>query len=70
MQSNDFLYAEFDKNREIPILIKVHGDHVYIELRAYYQGQTTASIYNILNREQAKKLTDNLVKWLEGDNGA
>ena len=64
------IYAEFDENNQIPILIdKVGTEAIYIEIRAYYHGRKTASIYNYISRENVVKLRDKLTEWLEeGEN--
>ena len=64
------IYAEFDENNQIPILIdKVGTKAIYIEIRAYYHGRETASIYNFISRKNVVKLRDKLTEWLkEGEN--
>ena len=60
------IYAEFDENNQIPILIdKIGTEAIYIEIRAYYRGRETASIYNYISRENVVKLRDKLTEWLK-----
>lgn len=65
------IYAEAVGPRgEVPVLVKEHAVYnLLIELRAYAPPgvdwrDSTASIYNILTLEQARKLCDNLTEWI------
>ena len=65
------IYAEeVGPRREVPVLVTDYAVYnLLIELRAYPPlgvGWTdkTASMYNILTLEQAKKLCSNLTEWI------
>ena len=65
------IYAEeVGPRHEVPVLVTDHAVYnLLIELRAYAPPgvdwrDRTASIYNILTLEQAKKLRDNLTEWI------
>ena len=55
------------KGNGIPVIIDTFGKNaVYIELRIYDdQGNRIGSVYNIIGREDAEKLSKNLEKWLK-----
>ena len=54
------------KGNGIPVIIDTLGDAVYIELRIYDEkGHRVGSVYNIIDREDAEKLSKNLNQWLK-----
>ena len=61
------LYADKDKDGNVPLLIISFGDRVDIELRHYYEGQNRATAYHLVNRQQVKMICDGLSRWLNED---
>ena len=55
------------KGLEIPVIIDTLGrDYLYIELRIFDEnGRRTGAAWNTIDRDDAKKLADNILKWLE-----
>lgn len=60
------IYGEFDHNGHVPILITDHNpEFLLIEVRSYStDGDTRGAIWQTMTIEQAKKLKQNLEKWL------
>lgn len=55
------------KGRDIPVLIDSMGKNaIYIELRVFDEnGNRCGVVYQIIDRDDAQKLTQNLIKWLK-----
>lgn len=55
------------KGDEIPVLIDTMGRNaLYIELRMFDEnGFRIGSVYNLIDREDARTLANGILKWLE-----
>ena len=55
------------KGLEIPVIIDTLGrDYLYIKLRIFDEnGRRTGAARNTIDRDDAKRLAENILKWLE-----
>ena len=56
----------YSNGRNIPVLIDSKGAGLYIELRVFSEdGDRCGAVYQIIDRRDAKKLAEDILKWLE-----